>query len=303
MLGFDSSVPTHLKQKQQWFAGIIEQPIDDNSLIQPLAPSGRLIKEEACDYIASSLRLKAAERIQIYNQQFWWRLLHTLHEEFPLLTRLFGYKDFNKKIGFPYIQKYLPNHWSLSFLGNRLFRFAEEEYKEHDKKLILEAIRLDWANNYSFIAAHHLALGYEEGVDLTNIENLISKIVYLQPHIFLFETEFHIFEWREKCLEFDADYWQDNDFPKPKPQINKPYFFIFYRNTHNFLVHDEIDAIEYRLLHHFLSGNTIENVIEWIEQQNDSIQKTASENLQEWLQKWILNQWLYPPVASISNTK
>src|ERR1700722_17761763 len=99
---FDTSVPSKLKNIQTWFAGVITQPIDSSSRINPKAPSGKFIKEEAPSYIRPSLKQESWERIQIYNQQYWWRLFTILHNDFPLLVRLFGYRDFNFKIAVPY---------------------------------------------------------------------------------------------------------------------------------------------------------------------------------------------------------
>jgi hypothetical protein len=293
MMKYDVPAPDKLKRKQQWFASIIVQPIDEESRISSKTPSGRLIEDEAQEYIVPSPTLQPAERIQIYNQQFWWRILNSLHESFPLVTRLFGYKDFNEKIGIPYIQKNLPNHWSLSFLGDRLLDWAEKEYNEGDRKLVLDSVRVDWAYNYSFMAAHYPPLGAGES-NIAELETLMKRKVFLQPHLSLFELDYDLFRFRKDFLEFDPDYWLVNDFPK----LNKgrPYYFVFYRSHENHLISEEITKAEHRLLQKFETGNTIEHAVNWLVKQEKQLKEEASDFLHLWLQKWILNQWLGTPI-------
>ena len=71
----DIEAPASLKNLQAWFGGVISQPIDVDSKISPVAPSGELIEEEAKHYIIPSKTLTPKDRIEIYNRQYWWRLL------------------------------------------------------------------------------------------------------------------------------------------------------------------------------------------------------------------------------------
>jgi hypothetical protein len=131
---FDSKVPTLLKETQEWFGSIISRAIDGNSQMNPISPTGRPMREEAWDHIRPSPTLQPAQRIQIYNQQYWWRLVNTLQESFPLVTRLFGFHAFNFTIAMPFLLKYPPNDWTLNSLGDRLPRWIEEEYKADDRQ-------------------------------------------------------------------------------------------------------------------------------------------------------------------------
>ncbi|MCE5319184.1 MAG: DNA-binding domain-containing protein, partial [Parachlamydia sp.] len=151
---YDSKVPTPLKETQQWFGSIIARPVDGNSCMDPISPSGQPIQVEASQYIRPSPTLQPAQRIQIYNQQYWWRLLNALQESFPLVTRLFGCHDFNISIGMPYLQKYPPCHWTLNVLGDNLPAWVEEYYSDDDRKLIRDAALIDCAFCHSFTAAH-----------------------------------------------------------------------------------------------------------------------------------------------------
>lgn len=287
---FDVKVPEKLKCTQFWFASIIGRPIDLNSQMNPISPSGRPMKEEAKDYISPSPTLQSDQRIQIYNQQFWWRLLNTLHDAFPLVTRLFGYQEFNEKIGVPYIEKYLPNHWSLSYLGNRLAQWVEEEYDHEDKSLVRIAVRLDYAYNESFIAAHLCPMGASALSRQADISELLSKTAYLQPHLHLFALDYDLFSFRDVFLEEEPDYWLTHNFPEIKKE--KPYHVVLFRDVNNNVVSDQLTSGEFRVLERFQKGSTIEEAIQWLEKQDKELQRETAEDLHNWVKKWMIKQWL-----------
>ncbi|MGA8165491.1 MAG: putative DNA-binding domain-containing protein [Waddliaceae bacterium] len=288
---FDSRVPERLKQIQQWFAGIIGRRIDQENRINPIAPSGQLLELEAREYITPTPTLQPIERMQIYNQQYWWRLLKSLHENFPFATRLFGYLDFNEIIGFPYLEKYLSNHWSLSCLGNRLPQWVDEEYQEEDKPLVKDAVCIDRAYQHSFLALHRTPLQAKD----EEISALLSTPVSLQPHLHLFCCNYDLFHFRDAFVTQDVDYWMTHDFPEMIKE--KTYHFVLFRNRRHHLIHEEISRGEYQLLARFLEGNTIEKALDWCEQDRE-ICEEVSLHLHLWLQKWIINQWLTPDECS-----
>src|SRR4051794_31429096 len=98
---YDSKVPLQLKKELQWFASILARPIDQENQMNPISPSGLSMELEAAQHIAPSPTLRPSQRIQIYNQQYWWRLINVLHESNPMLVRLMGYLDFNRNIAIP----------------------------------------------------------------------------------------------------------------------------------------------------------------------------------------------------------
>lgn len=292
---YDEKVPLSLKREQQWFGAIIGSPIDEDSRMNPISPGGQSIEEEAALHIVPSPTLRPAQRIQIYNQQYWWRLLNTLHESFPLVTRLFGYFDFNRSIGIPYLVKYPPRHWSLALLGDRLSKWCLEDYLGDDRKLVSQAAELDWAFSYSFLAGSVLPLTAEQiaGQDGATI---FDKALSIQPFIYLFELDCDLFKYRMDFLQQEPDYWLNHDFPVLERLRN--YFYILYRNQHLDISWKEISKIEYQILRLFEKGSSIEQVCEWLEDQDTDISEAAAQNLQLWFHEWTQRGWL-----SLQNAK
>jgi hypothetical protein len=283
------AIPCQLKSTQEWFAGIITNRLSEDQSICPQAPSGMLIAEEAAKYIAPSPNLRPHQRMQIYNQQYWWRLLKALHDNFPLLTRLFGYHAFNEEIAIPYLMKYPPNHWSLIALGDRLPKWIQEEYSHADRPLILNAVQLDWAFTDSFVSAQNAPLNLPNLIQ-DNSQNLLSHVFYLQPYIHLFKWDYDLLSFRDAFLKEKVEYWTENDFPSLLKE--KTYYFILYRSPKNHVISKEISAGEYLLLNCFKNGSTLESACELLEQQDTFIYEQAASHLQQWFQDWTIRNWL-----------
>lgn len=290
MKEFDEHVPQRLKEIQDWFAGIITQTIDDNSQINPIAPSGAKISQEACKYIVPSPTLEPFQRIQIYNQQYWWRLLSTLHDNFSLTTRILGYYKFNNTIGQPYLKKHPPNHWSLNHLGETLPQWIRTQYTGKDKLLIQEAVDSDWGYNHSFFAGEIPSMNVHQAAKDINNTSLLKETLYLQPHLHLFHFKHALFPFRDEMLKKSIEEWEGSELPPLKNDKN--YFYVLYRNNHYNITWVQVDEFEYRLIEKFKRGSTIEQLCQWIENQNGCFLQAAAENLHLWFQEWTIRQWL-----------
>ncbi len=288
---FDPHVPQKLKKTQIWFASIITRAIDESSHMNPISPSGVPMTEEAKHYVAPSPTLKPHQRIELYNQQYWWRLLSTLHEIFPLVTRLFGYAAFNQTIGFPYLEAYPPNHWSLNPLGSRLPQWIQESYQGDDQDLILHAAQIDSAFNDAFLTEQFPPLDMSQLPNPQDISSILPLPLKLQPHIQLFKLPYDLFSFRFEMLKEGGDYWVDHEFP----EIDKKhdFYFVLYRNQNNDVSWSEIGKTEYLLLNLFKEGISIDDACFELEQQDGDTYRDAIAHLAEWFQKWTQRSWLY----------
>lgn len=286
----DSSVPPQLLKNQIWFANIITRPIDENSRMMPISPLGQPMENEAKEYIKPSHTLQPHQRIELYNQQYWWRLLKILQETFPTLTRLFGYESFNQILAIPYLQAYPPNHWSLNYLGSRLPIWIKESYKEEDRDWLFNIALLELAINDLFFEPalqsikEHMK-GKEEDIPL-----LLDRKLILQPYIKLFIFSHDLPSYRKELLKESVEHWIENDFPPLS--IEGEYPFVVYRNSELRIFWVQIPLLEYRTLQFFEKGCSIEEASDEIERWNPREKDEAEQNLALWFQKWVQNGWL-----------
>lgn len=278
----DPKVPPDLFSIQKWFASIITRPFDSSSQMNPISPSGRLMSEEAQEVISPSTKLSSDQRIQIYNQQYWWRLLSILQQNFPALIRLFGYADFNHSIGMPFLTKYPSRHWSLSHLGSRLSTWIDEYYTGEDKNLISAVAQVDWAYQAVFFAPHPFYL--PPSLDL------LSKKLALQSHIKLFNLPFDIFSLRAALLKEEVEFWMEADFPVLLKEKN--YFFFLFRTHYHHILYKEVEEAQWTFLQLISNGLSIDEACDHLEKKGGRVCEEVESSLERWIQEWIAERWL-----------
>ncbi len=305
----DRNVPHALKMSQQWFAGVITQSIDAHSQISSLAPSGNPIESEAPHFIAPSPTLLPHQRMQIYNQQYWWRLLSSLHDNFPLVTRLFGYYDFNHTIAIPFLLQHPPKHWSLGVLGADLPQWIRLNYTGEDRGLVADAAAVDWEYDRLFTVGSYPPLraalfaqnGFQANLEESDRDQAdnsqatesaaLQQKIYLQPYVELFDLDYDIFDFRWKFLQSPVEHWIENDFPELVSQ--KRHYFALYRTLKNNIGWKELSWAEHRLLKAFQTGASVEDACAAMEEGADpEIFQAAVPHIAVWFQEWVVRNWL-----------
>ena len=266
-------VPDELLKVQRWFGGIIERPLTFEGGIQPLTPRCAPIEEEAKIFISASATLEPHERVEIYNQQYWYRLLNALQESYPTLCALMGYRDFNLEIAEPYLCKYRPNSWTLNDLGDRLVIWMEKFYDGSDRETLLLATKIDWAYDQAFVDGELPALQRE--IDL-------STPLMLQPYVKLIVGHRNLLPHRRELIEVDPEHWESHDHPSIE---RGTFFWAIFRNMHNQCEYKELAEGEFQLLKDIQSGLTLGEAIE-------NLPEETGEELAYWVQEWVLRGWL-----------
>lgn len=276
---FDTKVPANLKEIQKWFGMTISRPLAEHGGIEAVCYSGKPIDQEAAQYIAPSPTLKAHERIQIYNQQYWWRLLNNLQETFPFLLRLFGYSGFNEDLGIPYLTAHPPNYWSLGLLGKLFPKWIQTSYKAKDATLVYEASLIDRAYYVLFYRPilPPLAIPPEQ------FDQFVEKKLYLQPHVYLFQQSYDLFTWRSEFLKHGTEHWMNNEFPELKQGRT---FTLLFRTLRGNTAWRTIVEAEYLLLKEIQKGTSIDLLCGWLEKQPRKIRADAETSLKSWFEDW-----------------
>lgn len=275
---FDAVVPADLLEVQSWFGNVISAPLKEEYAIAEIAPSGNRIQQEAEKFILPGPSLKPYQRIEIYNQQYWWRLIKIMQEAFPTTLRLFGYQDFNEIITVPFLTAYPPCHWSLHTLGVSLPKWVSESYQGEDKQLVHDACLLD--------ATFHMLFFKEQYPPLIGTDdNLSVKPLYMQPFTTLLQFSYDLIEFRKQFLKEDPDFWLANPFPELKKIKTH---IIFFRSPKGGIKTKYLGEVEWTILKEIEKGCSIDTLCEWIEQQPLPFQTEAEEHLQEWFGEWTL---------------
>jgi hypothetical protein len=142
-----------LREIQRQFATGITRPLTSGYGMQPKWIDGKSTRKAVAGFIKPNDRLTSFDRLEIYNRQYWFRLLDCLYEDFPGLRSLIGDERFHK-MSIAYLTKYPSNSYTLRDLGNRLEKFLAREPKwiAPHQKLARDIVRLEWAHIVAFDA-------------------------------------------------------------------------------------------------------------------------------------------------------
>jgi hypothetical protein len=140
-----------LRAIQRAFATGITRPLTAAHRMQPKWIDGESTHEAVATFIKPNDQLSSFDRLEIYNKQYWFRLLDCLYEDFPGLRTVIGEKRFHD-LSVAYLTKYPSNSYALRDLGNRLEKFLHNEpgWAAPHESLARDIVRLEWAHIIAF---------------------------------------------------------------------------------------------------------------------------------------------------------
>jgi len=113
--------------------------------------NGKSARKMAATFIKPNDRLTPFERLEIYNKQYWFRLVDCFYDDFPGLRALVGEKKFYD-LTIAYLTKYPSNTFTLRDLGSRLEKFlkSQPQWIKSNPILVRDVVRLEWAHIVAF---------------------------------------------------------------------------------------------------------------------------------------------------------
>jgi hypothetical protein len=177
-----------LLELQRRMAKDVRRPLTSDYEMQKTTENGESTEEIAMSYIAPNARLSSFERLEIYNRQYWFRLLSVVSEDFPALCALLGPERF-----VALIQAYLAENpsisWTLRDLGSTLPAFLERhpEFTGRRHRLAVDVARLEWAYVEAFDGKHLDPIAAEDAGSVGPDSRLL-----LQPHLQLLELSYPV---------------------------------------------------------------------------------------------------------------
>jgi len=129
-------------------------------IMRPLTASENIAPTTRAEYIKPNDRLSSIERLEIYNRQYWFRILDSLYEDFPGLLAILGQRSFHR-LAIAYLTDCPSRSFTLRNLGSRLQEWLAKhrEYAGRSPDVALEMVRLEWAHIEAFDLAAEKPLG------------------------------------------------------------------------------------------------------------------------------------------------
>jgi hypothetical protein len=169
-------------------ARAVMQPLTSHERMQNRAPDGKSMRAYASGFIKPNDRLTSFERLEIYNRQYWFRLLSSMNEDFPGLCAVLGGRRF-EAMSKAYLVDCPSRSFTLRNLGARLEAWLRKNPKWAGPKqaLAIDIARLEWADIEAFDEKAEPALRTE---DLTAAAAGPKLKLKLQPYVRLLDLKY-----------------------------------------------------------------------------------------------------------------
>ncbi len=125
-----------LAEIEHWFQCEVVRPHEGRS------KSREERDHAAAEFVKPSSRLKAAERVEIYSDMYFERLVEVLAGDYVAVRALAGHDEF-RRMARAYLREFPSRHWSLNVLGRKLPEFLAGKFRIPKKALLYDVARLE----------------------------------------------------------------------------------------------------------------------------------------------------------------
>jgi hypothetical protein len=234
--------------------------------------------------------------LEIYNQQYWIRLLDSLQEDFPGLHTILGDERF-EHLSVAYLAKYPSRSYSLNYLGKNLSKFILEkpDLTHPYDQLAHEIASFEWAE----IVAHDagskppLKSKYLQDIDPAKI------ILQLQPHVTILKLSYALDDFILRLNKPVDRSVESNAFAcrtKKTIQISQPAkknVFIAVHRLDNTVYYKRLNKDQYFLLKALQDGKLLGQACADLIAQKESSNniQSLSKKLNRYFTEWMELDW------------
>ncbi|HUB25191.1 MAG TPA: putative DNA-binding domain-containing protein [Tepidisphaeraceae bacterium] len=275
---------TELRELQRRTASVIFRPLTPEFQTQRKWTDGRDSADVIAEFIKPNDRLTSFERLEIYNRQYWYRLIDNVYEDFPGLLAILGQKKFSP-LTRAYLAKYPSRSYTLRNLGRNMPKFIEDEPKwTHPyETMALDMARFEWAQVVAFDGPAETPI---------NIDDLLGKNpdhlrLGLQPYITVLEMAYPLDTFslaikkagfRTEASNAMDERGHEHRVRKIRRPRRKRTFVAVHRHNYD-LYYYRLEPAAYRLLCALRDGKTL----------TQACQHAGGEATPRLLKKWFAN--------------
>jgi hypothetical protein len=282
---------------QRTMARAVMQPLTASERMQSTAPDGKAMRSYAARFIKPNDRLTSFERLEIYNRQYWFRLLSSMVEDFSGLRAVLGDRRFEAMS-----QAYLVDCPSQSFTLRNLGARLEGWLRKHPKwagakqALAVDMARLEWADIEAFDGKAEEALRPE---DLSAAAGAKLRLK-LQPYLRLLDLQYPaddlLLEVRkgDEDTGFASNAMQERHKRKRVQGVAKlkraPIFLAVHRMDES-VYFRRIEREEFLILRALRDGKNLGRAIEVAFLKSAVAAEGRAGLVQKWFQNWAALGW------------
>ena len=285
---------------QRQMAAAVMTPLTPSERMRQVAPNGRSMRAVANKIIKPNDRLTSFERLEIYNRQYWFRVLSGFAEDFPGLRAILGTRAFDKVA-----EAYLKDCPSTSFTMRNIGSKLEPWLRQHPKfaglrqQLAVDMVRLEWAEINAFDGKRETPL---TPADLAKA-NPAKLRLRLQPYITLLELKYPVDDLllavRKDAEDVSVASNAMNERHKTKRvkavagMKPSPIFLAVHRLGEE-VYFRRLEREEFAILSFLRDGKSLNAAIDAGLRRSNTPVTERPLLIQKWFQTWSTLGWFYP---------
>jgi hypothetical protein len=286
-----------LRTLQRTMARAVMQPLTTSERMQRVAPDGKPMRAYAARFIKPNERLTSFERLEIYNRQYWFRLLSAMMEDFPGLRAVLGDRRFDAMCK-AYLVDCPSRSFTLRNLGARLEMWLRKHPKWAGPKqaLALDIVRLEWADIEAFDGKAEPPLRIEQLGAAGNAKLRLK----LQPYVQLLALKYPVDDLlldvrkEDEDTDFASNAFQERHkrkrvqaVAKLKPEsiflaVHRIDFSVYFRR---------IAAEEFAILSALRQGKSLDKAIAAAVRKSSIAPADRAVSVQHWFHNWAALGW------------
>jgi len=287
----------NLEQIQRAVFEVIRQPLTPEQGMCPRLPDGRSTGKIADAIIKPNDRLTSHERLEIYSQQYWFRILNSLREDFPGLRSLIGDRKF-EKLAIAYLTECPSKSFTLRNLGSRLEAWLRRrsEFVAGVERLAVDMVRLEWAEIQAFDGPELPRFTADEPDKLSG-----ATVFRLQPHLHLLDLAYPVDDllFRVRRTETKRNMVSNAVRESPRwtkirrsslPKPEKVHLAVY--RLQNSVYFKRLTRDAFTLLHALSHGKPLVEALETALPRAHSKFEPYRVQLREWFENWSSLGWL-----------
>lgn len=251
------------------------------------------MSEVAAEFIRPNDRLTSFERLELYNRQYWFRLIDCMYEDYPGLAAILGEKPFNRLC-----EEYLSAHPSrsglLRNLGRNLESFLAErpELTEPRTEMALDMVRFEWAQLQAFDGAARPPLTPD---DLLGRDPSLTRLSF-QPYLTLLDlhhaVDHLLIAVRKQELRGEASNASDGTTysGRRRRSAKVERVFLIVHRLNNVVYIKRLEPAAFAILQALRDGATIAEAVGSSAPEEADAAKWA-DTIQTWFRTWMSFGW------------
>jgi hypothetical protein len=279
-----------LAQIQRWLQAVITHPDGVEAALSSAEARAEIDvpPERIEDVVEPSSRRTSIERLEVYGNAYYARLLECLRDEFPALLHAAGEEVFDG-LAFGYLQSYPSQSYTLSELSRQFAQYLEETRPRDEDEpsgeaswpdFMIDLVRLErcYSEIFDGPGAERLTLLRADDLRDLSPDVWVGARLICVPCLRLLSLRYPVHEYATAVREK-----QDPDLPDPEPtwlavsRIN----YVVRRWT--------LTRVQFELLEALIAGQTLGSAIERAAklavESGESVDQLA-ESLRDWFAEW-----------------